>query len=140
MIDAFKKLNAYADENHPKKAKLARYIISGGMAAVADLGLLYIFTDICKIWYVISVVLAFLGAFMVSFTMQKYWTFKSVSNDNLHSQAISYFIVTGINLGLNTLGVFLFVQYGGFHYMIAQIVVSALIAVESYFVYHYIFK
>jgi len=140
MIAIAKKAYSYLETRHPVKAKILRYIISGGTAAVVDLFLLYAFTDWLGIWYLLSAILAFLVAFMVSFAMQKYWTFKDRSNENIHGQAAKYFAVTATNLGLNTLGIFLLVDYVHVHYMLSQILVSALIAVESFFVYHLIFK
>lgn len=140
MIETIKKTYASLDEKHPKKIKLVRYIISGGTAAVVDLSLLYLFTDIFGIWYIISAIIAFMFAFLVSFSLQKYWTFKDHSAENIRVQVTKYFLVTSTNLGLNTLGIFLFVHYGNLHYILAQIVVSLIVAVESYIVYHYIFK
>ncbi|MCX6719201.1 MAG: GtrA family protein [Candidatus Taylorbacteria bacterium] len=140
MIDSIKKTYGYINERHPKKTKIVRYIISGGTAAAVDLVLLYILTDLIGIWYITSSILAYLVAFMVSFTLQKFWTFRDHSRNNIHSQAVIYFIVTSLNLGLNTLGIFAFVHYLSFHYLIAQIVVSVIIAMESYYVYHFIFN
>ena len=140
MINSIRTTYAYLTEKHPKKTKIARYVISGGTAAAVDLILLYLLTDLFGIWYITSSILAYLVAFMVSFTLQKFWTFNDHSTDKLHSQAIIYFIVTSINLGLNTLGIFAFVHYLSFHYLIAQIVVSIIIAMESYYIYHFIFR
>ena len=62
-----------------KKIKYKRpikYLIAGGTAASVDLSLLYFFTDILKIWYIISACLAFSVAFFVSFFLQKILNFK----------------------------------------------------------------
>lgn len=140
MIEKIKKTYTVIDNRYPTKVKIVRYLISGGTAATVNLSFLYFFTDILGIWYIISAVLSFLIAFLVSFSLQKYWTFKDHSNDGLHSKAFKYFIVTTTNLGINTAGIFIFVHYFHFHYLVAQIIVSIFIAIESYFVYHYIFK
>jgi len=140
MIDAIKKTYASLDQNHPTKVKIVRYVISGGTAAFVDLSLLYVFTDIFGIWYILSSIVAFLIAFIVSFTLQKFWTFKDNSRENISSQVIIYLVVTSLNLGLNTLGIYAFVHYLTFYYLAAQIIVSLFIAVESYFVYHLVFK
>ncbi len=140
MIDTIKKTYAVLDERHPTKVKIVRYLISGGMAAFTDLLFLYIFTDIFGIWYILSAIVAFLLSFLVSFSMQKYWTFKDHSSDRFRTQAVTYLFVTVTNLGINTLGIFLFVQYVHLHYMISQIIVSAFIAIESFFVYQVVFK
>jgi glycosyltransferase involved in cell wall biosynthesis/putative flippase GtrA len=117
---------------------LVKYVISGGTAAVVDLGTLYLFTDIFHIWYVTSSVLAFLIAFGISFLMQKFWTFRDHGTDGVHKQAFLYLAVSVFNLFLNTALVYALVEYTGIHYLPAQIITSALIACESFFVYKFI--
>jgi len=122
-------------------AKLLRYLFSGGTAAVTDLILLYVFTDVFGLWYVISSVFAFLFAFAVSFLLQKFFTFQDHATGGMRGQALVYLLVTSFNLGLNTGIVFLLVHYAGFHYIFAQIVASIILAVESFIVYGlFIFK
>jgi glycosyltransferase involved in cell wall biosynthesis/putative flippase GtrA len=116
-------------------AKLLRYLFSGGTAAVADLVLLYVFTDIAGLWYVLSSVLAFLIAFVISFVLQKFFTFQDHGLDGVRSQALVYFVVTSTNLGINTIMIYAFVHYGGWHYIPAQIATSIVIAIESFIVY-----
>ena len=120
---------------------VVRYLIAGGIAAGTDLGFLYVFTDVLGIWYLLSAVLAFLIAFVVSFVLQKFWTFGDKNTDVWKSQAALYFIVTSTNLGLNTLLMYLFVDQFGIHYLLSQIIISAGIACESFFVYQiFIFR
>ncbi len=122
-------------------AKLVRYLFSGGMAAVTDLVLLYVFTDVFGMWYVLSSILAFLIAFFVSFILQKFFTYQDHGTDGLRGQAIIYLTVTSANLALNTLFVYLLVQYMSLHYIPAQIVASIIVAIESYVLYGmFIFK
>ncbi len=119
-----------------KHAKIARYLIAGGTAAFTDLALLYIFTDFVHIWYVISVVLAFIIAFGVSFGLQKFWTFRDNSMDKIHKQGFIYLFVAVVSLIVNTYAVYLLVSMLHIHYIISQIIVSAAIAVVNYFVYN----
>ena len=120
--------------------KLVRYIISGGTAAAVDLTLLYVLTTIIGIWYLFSAIIAFLFAIGVSFSLQKFWTFTDHSTDRLSSQAAVYFIVASINLGLNTLLMYLLVDSVHLPYLLAQIIVAGLLACESFFIYQrYIF-
>ncbi len=114
--------------------KLFRYIVSGGSAAVVDLFVLYVFVRCFDMWYVLAAILAFLIAFGVSFTLQKFWTFKDVSK-KVTSQATIYFIVSTLNLGMNTLLVYLLVDYGHIHYIFSQIIASGILAISSYFIY-----
>lgn len=122
-------------------AKILRYLFSGGTAAATDLGLLYVFTDVFGMWYLLSSVIAFIFAFMVSFTLQKFFTFQDHGVDGVRSQALAYLGVTSTNLALNTGLIYLFVQYTGLHYLSAQVITSIFIAIESFVVYSmFIFK
>ena len=135
MIGRMKSLYTGLDEQYPTYAQVFRFLLSGGTALGTDLVLLYLFTDIFGIWYLISAVAAFILAFGVSFTLQKYWTFGDHSREGLHMQIGAYFLVAIINLTLNTLLVYIFVEWISLYYILAQILASALIAIESFFIY-----
>jgi putative flippase GtrA len=125
--------------NH-RYARTLRFLIAGGTAAATDLGLLYVMTDLFHIWYLLSAVLAFGIAFGVSFTLQKFWTFNDRSVDGIHAQLGMYLTIALIGLGLNTLSMFALVDHFGLHYIAAQIIASAFIAVGNFFAYkHLIF-
>jgi putative flippase GtrA len=116
--------------------KIVKFVFSGGSAAAVTIISLFIFTDLFQIWYVVSSVIAFVIGFLVSFTFQKFWTFRDQRKDKIKSQATLYLISTLINLGLNTSGIFLLVHYLKFHYLIAQFFVGIAIACVTYFVYN----
>ncbi|MDO8590606.1 MAG: GtrA family protein [bacterium] len=120
--------------------KIVKYLISGGTAAMVNLVLLYILTDLFGVWYLTSGVIAFSAGFIVSFVFQKFWTFSDHRREVMHIQAGAYLVVGIVNLGLNTLFIYLLVTYAGFHYLWAQIVSGVVIACQSFFVYkHLIF-
>lgn len=141
MIQTLQNTYAVLDERYPMHTKIVRFLISGGVATGIDLVLLYVFTDIFGVWYLASSILAFVLAFFVSFGLQKFWTFRDHSREGIQAQAGIYFLIAAANLGLNTLLVYLLVDYANLHYLIAQIIVSAGIAVENFFVYQrFIFR
>ena len=123
-----------------RNQRLFRYLTAGGTSAVVDLGLLYIFTDIFDIHYLISAVIAFLASFAVSFALQKFWTFQDHSVEHVHRQATVYFIVAAVNLLLNTILMYVLVDIVHVWYIFSQILASGLIACESFFISRYIFK
>jgi dolichol-phosphate mannosyltransferase len=115
--------------------KILRYIISGGTGAVTDLAFLYIFVEYAGLWYIFSVILAFMTAFAVSFTLQKFWTFGDCSISQVYRQASTYFIISVINLGLNTFLVYVGVDFVGLHYLVSQFIAGGLLAFSSFFMY-----
>ena len=104
---------------------------------MVNLVLLYIFTDIFKIWYLFSSILAFCVAFFVSFFLQKYWTFRDRDQEKIYRQMGLYLAVALTNLGLNTLLMYLSVDLFKIWYLLAQVFVTAVIAVESFLIYKF---
>ena len=120
-----------------ERHKILRYLFSGVTAFGVNFFFLYAFTEWFGFYYLVSVVMAFLAAVVVSFMLQKFWTFQNNSKAGLHRQAKIYITVAIINTGLNTLLVYLFVEYVGLHYLVAQFFSSGLIAFESFFIYQF---
>ncbi|MFA4941904.1 MAG: glycosyltransferase [Patescibacteria group bacterium] len=117
---------------------IIKYIISGGTAAVVDLSALYFFTSFCGIWYVLSSSLAFLLAYFVSFSLQKFWTFRDNGREKIRQQMYLYFIVGVANLFLNGAGMYLLVDKFGVMYLLAQIIIGAILGASSFIIYRFI--
>ncbi len=128
-------------QNADKYTKVFRYLFSGGTAAFVDLFLLHIFVEYLHIWYLFSAIIAYLLAFFVSFILQKYWTFQETTRENIHKQMVWHFCLGLINLSINTVMLYVLVDFVGLHYMFAQILISGILATGSFFVYKFfIFK
>lgn len=121
-----------------RHAEILRFLISGGFAFFANIGVLYLATDVFGVWYLASSVLSFISAFFVSFSMQKFWTFKNRETDRMTSQLGMSLVMAVVNLGLNTGMMYLLVEDGHFHYLIAQVITAGIIAIETYFIYKHI--
>lgn len=117
-----------------------RYLISGGTAGVTDIILLYILNDILKVYYLLSAILAFIGAFFVSFLLHKFWTFKS-HDEAAHRQLIIYLGTSLFGLFLNTILMYLFVDYIHVQVILSQIIVGLMVACVSFFISrNFVFK
>ncbi|MBS4052329.1 MAG: GtrA family protein [Methylomonas sp.] len=128
---------------HGQYGIYARFLISGGSAAFVDLAILYVLTDVVGLWYLHSSILAFLVAFGVSFTLQKFWAFQDTRATAriVGVQGSVYFVFACCNLALNTLLMYVFVEMFQWWHMAGQIVAGAAVACVSFFVYrHVIFK
>jgi putative flippase GtrA len=122
-----------------KKFKvIIKFLLSGLTATAVDLAFLYIFTDIYKIHYLVSAVLAFAIAFCVSFYLQKFWTFRDDDRERLYTQLSQYIAVTLTNLVVNTYGMFWLVEKWGIKYLFAQVIMSAFIAIFSFIIYRFV--
>ena len=123
---------------YSRHGQLLRFFISGGMAFFANIGVMYVLTDRLAVWYLVSSIFAFIGSFVVSFSMQKYWTFKNREADRMSQQLRMSLVLAVANLGINTVLMYLFVDYVHLHYLAAVVCSAGLIAIETYFIYKYI--
>ncbi len=115
--------------------RVIRFLISGGMAVATELIILYFFTDVVGLWYEYSFIIAFFGAFCVSFTLQKFWTFEDTKTEGVRKQASLYFGVAIGNLVLNGIALYILVEYMHLWYLFAQVLISAVIAIGSFLIY-----
>ncbi len=119
--------------------KIIRFIVSGGIGAMAQISFLYFFTSIIGLWYILSGMCAFVCSQIVSFLFHKLWTFKNFNKDNTPIQG-ALFLCTGVlNLVLNTVLLYLFVDGLDIPYLGAQLIASPLLAIFSFFIYKSIF-
>lgn len=135
MIDKAEKIVLYLT-----KHVAVRFFISGGTSAFVDLVLLYLLNSVLGMHYLTSAILAFIGAFGVSFTLHKFWTFKS-HGESAKKQVIMYLGTSLFGLFMNTLLMYVFVDYLNFMVLGAQVIVGLIVAVFSFFLSHnFVFK
>jgi len=118
-----------------KRNILLRYFVAGFTAAFTNIFLLYVFTEFLKIWYVYSSALSFIVALFISFILQKFWTFADKEITKAHRQFIRYFLVGIFGVLLNTLLIYIFVEFLGVWYILGQIFTGVIIAVINFFLY-----
>lgn len=120
--------------------RIVHYLIAGGASTGINLLVFYAATSWLHIWYVAAAVLSFVIGFAASFTLQKFWTFGDGRKDVMADQAVRYMVITLMNLGLNALGLYALVEWLHVPHLIAQVVMLALIACESFFLYRLVFR
>jgi putative flippase GtrA len=115
--------------------------MSGGTATAVNLGSLFALTHFFEVWYLYSSIAAFAVSFLVSFSLQKLWTFENTSLETVHLQATKFLTVILVALGINTILIYFFVEYIHTHYLVGQLFSGLFIAVINYFSYkHLVFS
>lgn len=120
-----------------KKNILLRYLVSGIVAASTNIGLLYVFTDLFKLWYLHASIIAFTSSVLISFTLQKFWTFNDRNIKNTHRQFINYIVVAILGVVMNTVAMYLLVDLFDIWYILAQILTGILIAIFNFLMYKF---
>ena len=118
-----------------------RYNVVALLATTLDFSLFIILSDIFQIWYVLSTFIsAFIGG-VVAFFLERNWTFVS-KNGKITHQAIKYLIVWAISILLNTVGLYLFVEYFNIDTVISKVIVSVTVGICFNFLMHnhFVFK
>lgn len=121
-----------------KRKSVIKFIFAGSSAAAVDLIFLYLFHGLFKWELVLSTSLAFILSFVVSFTLQKFWTFRNYSQKKIPIQFVLY--ITNAFIGLNLNGIMMHYSVNKMHvwYLFAQILVNIIIGVYNFFIYKFI--
>ncbi|MFA5886501.1 MAG: GtrA family protein [Patescibacteria group bacterium] len=114
-----------------------KFIVAGCSAAGTDLVLLYVFYGLFGLDLVVSTSLAFLIAFLVSFSLQKFWAFRNYQ-DKVISQLFLYLLNALLGLYLNGFFMHLLVNKFQIWYMLAQFAVNLVLGFWNFVVYKFI--
>ena len=104
------------------KYTIVRYVISGGTSATVNLLVFSLFFYIFHLYYIFSNIIAFTIAFSVSLLLQKFWTFRDHSTENMHIQTTLYLLSSLFGLAVNTLVLYICVDFLGILPIISVII------------------
>ena len=98
---------------HSKLFKqLFRFGVVGGLAFLIDAGLLYILTEFCHIYYLISSVISFIVSLAFNYVLSIIWVF-DVKKKQTYKEVLLFTILSVVGLGINQLVMFLGVDKPG---------------------------
>jgi putative flippase GtrA len=117
-----------------------RYLISGAIATIVHLSILYLLTEYIILWYMWSASIAFIFGILTSFSLQKWWTYTEKTLTTIPTQATLYLLITVCGMIANSFLLYILVEFLDFWYIFGQIIVSALMAIINFFAYQYIFR
>jgi glycosyltransferase involved in cell wall biosynthesis len=121
-------------------ARIARFLTIGTLGMLLNVGVLYALTEYTGMWYLASEVVAFIVAVSITFFLQKFWTFRQRDKSRIAHESLRFFGINALNLALNAAILYALVDGLGLWYVLGQVIASALIALESFFVYGRIFR
>lgn len=121
-----------------KKYPILRFGSTAAIVFTVDFALLFVFHSILEIELRLSVVLAFLFAFVINFSMNNFWVFKN--QDSKRSSLIRFTLLVLFNLLVQASLIPILVALG-LNYLVAKIfVVFALFAVNYTVSKRYVFS
>lgn len=127
-------LYAWEILHHPK-ARVVRYLVSGGTSTMVNFAVLYGFTEFLHVWYLASSIVAMGAGFITSFILQKFWTFSNKSLERAPVQFQLHVLLGLSNVAVNTVALFVLVEHLHMWYILAQFISAAALAVMNYTIY-----
>lgn len=115
----------------PPRARLAEWLRHNAAAVLAtavDYGTMIACVELAGLAPVAATPIgAFAGA-ITSFTANRHFTYHGASTVGVRAQAWRYALVSGVSLGLNTAGEYLFHHVWGLQYMLARVITSVIVS------------
>ena len=104
----------------------------GGIAAIVNIGMLYVFTDLFKIYYIISNILAFILGLVVNYLLSKKFVFQEKTSITKKKEFIIYAIIGVIGLGIDTILVWLFTSLCSIYYLLSKVISTLLVFIWNF--------
>lgn len=121
-----------------KHWRILRYLVSGATATAVNFAVLFSLTEFFHVWYIISSIAGLVCGFTTSFILQKFWTFENKSLERVHIQFPLHAALSLLNVGANTISLYILVEYAHVWYLAAQGIDAVFLAIFNYFVYKHI--
>lgn len=120
------------------KKPFVKFVIVGSINGIFSIGLLLLFYDVFSCPLVFATSASFILSFLLSFFLQKNWTFRDDRPKNSWRQALIYSFNIFLGLNMNGFLMHLFVFTFGFWYVFSQVLVNIIISIYNFIVYRYI--
>ena len=115
------------NESNDWFTQLFRYVIVGGFAFIIDYGLLYVLTEYCHLYYIVSATISFIAGLVVNYLISTHWIFRHSKLDNRFVEFIIYGIIGVVGLLINNSMLYLLTDYLHVHYMISKLITAAVV-------------
>lgn len=104
-----------------------RYVVVGGIATLADMGILYLFTSLIGVPYLLSALVGFTAGLIISYSLSIKWVFESRSLSNKTAEFTIFTIIGVTGVGLTEIIMYSCVEFLGLNYMVAKIVAVVVV-------------
>jgi dolichol-phosphate mannosyltransferase len=100
---------------------MLNFLQVGVIASLVDLGLLYVFTEYFGIWYLLSAAVSYICGMIVSYTLNKRFTFHNVNKQYLR-QFFLFALISASGLVVNISMMFFAVTVFSIYYLYAKVI------------------
>ena len=105
--------------------EIVRFVLVGGACFILDYGLLYVLTEYCGLYYLLSAGISFTVSLCLVCVFHG-------ANAQTRRAKMLFFGSSIAGLGLNQLLMWMLVDLAGIYYMIAKLIAAAIVMVWNY--------
>ncbi len=116
-----------------------RYLFVGGFAFIVDFSLLYIFSDICGIYYLVSAVISFIISLIVNYLISTYWVFNKNQMENRLLEFGVFSLIGVVGLVFTEIILYTCTDIIGLYYLISKIIATAIVMFWNFLARRYLF-
>jgi len=117
----------FFEKTNNTKIQFVRYIFVGGIAAVVNIGLLFVLTSIFDIYYIISNVVAFIAGLTVNYFLTKKLVFTSKTRINSKLEYCIYGIIGIAGLIIDTTILWFLTSKIGIFYLLSKVISTLIV-------------
>lgn len=115
-----------------------RYTFVGGFAFIVDFFLLWFFTEICNIHYLVSATLSFIAGLITNYLISTKWVFNKSKVNNKKLEFLFFALIGVVGLIFNNLFIWLLTDYSGMYYLVSKVIVVFLVYLWNFFARKYL--
>lgn len=113
-------------------AQIFKFSVVGGTAFLIDYGVMIALTELCGINYLISSGISFVVSVIYNYILSVRWVFEVDENGDKRKEFVVFIVLSLIGLGLNQLLMWVFVSMIHIFYMVAKIIVTAIVMLYNF--------
>ncbi len=114
-------------------SQFIKYFFASGVALVFDMGMLFILTEYCHLYYLLSSTISFLLGIFITYLFSKLYIFNKTAVKNKTMEFSIFLLIGLIGLLLNNLFLYVFTEYFDMYYMISKCIVVILTYLWNFF-------
>lgn len=111
--------------------QIFKFLIVGGIAFLIDYALLYILTEYCNIYYLVSSVISFTISLIFNYIASIKFVFETDKKES-KKHFIIFIVGSIIGLGINQLVMYVMVELMNVYYMFTKIVATGIVMVWNF--------
>lgn len=126
-------INLILQKQNNTLVQLIKYCFVGGVATVADIGVLYLLSEKLLVHYLIANVFSFICGLLVNYFLSCVWVFETKAEANKTQEFVVFTVIGVIGLSFNSAIMYILVEYLKFIVMHAKVVATILVLLWNFF-------